>query len=295
VYRAGIWKPRTSPHSFQGIGDEGLRWLSRVQEETGLKCATEVATAEQVHTALDAGITHLWIGARTTANPIQTQVLADTMDERVEWVAVKNPVNEDAALWVGDIERFLSRGLQVLAIHRGCNHRPCWGMAYHLRQQLPPVPLLLDPSHMSGDRQKIASLMAQAEHLGYNGYMIEVHPQPELALSDSGQQLTPETASALLSVNDNANENHNANDLVWLRAMMDEVDDELWATIAKRMDVSRMIGRYKQEEGMEIVQPKRYEEIVKRRLNWAQEHQLSPEAIKTIMDALHHMSIDAQR
>ncbi len=312
IFRAGLWKPRTSPTTFQGIGNEGLAWLQRIQNELGLPCATEVATPDQLRAALDAGIRHLWIGARTSANPIQVQTLADALNaylanssEAIR-IYIKNPVNNDPALWIGNIQRFQealnlspyegeSEG--VFAVHRGCNHRPCWEMAYTLRQQLPAIPLLLDPSHMSGDVHQVASLCHIAEQLEYDGYMIEVHPDPAHALSDARQQLTPEQLDDLLIGQSPTNRTNisGATPLRWLRQMMDEVDNELWNAIAKRMEVSRRIGAYKREQHMDIVQPTRYEQMLAARLDWAQSHDLDANTVRAIMDALHQASIRIQQ
>ena len=301
VFRAGLWKPRTSPETFQGVGDVGLKWLQWVKEETGLPVATEVSTPEQVHKALEAGIDYLWIGARTSANPIQVQALADAMREKQpKGVFVKNPVNEDAALWIGDIQRMLAVtgcGLAVYAVHRGCGHKPCWEMAYKLRQELPEVPLLLDPSHMSGNASQVATLCAVGRELEYNGLMIEVHDKPEEALSDAKQQITPRELDRFADRIQTADADSIQNsplELRWMRRMMDEVDDALWETIARRMEVSKQIGEYKHREGIAVVQPTRFEEILSKRLHWARERGLSEEVVREVMEALHTESVNRQ-
>ena len=192
VFRAGIWKPRTSPDTFQGVGGEGLAWLQRVKTETGLPVATEVATPEHIRLALAAGIDYLWLGARTTANPILVQRLADPLAEEVSagarcTVLVKNPVNEDGGLWAGNIERIQRAGCPVIAVLRGCNHRPCWGMAHMFRMTYPNIPMLIDPSHIGGAREKILPLLQKGKDLQFDGAMIEVHVSPDSALSDSRQ------------------------------------------------------------------------------------------------------------
>lgn len=301
IFRAGLWKPRTSPTTFQGIGDEGLAWLQRIQRELDLPVATEVTQPEQLHRAIEAGLRHLWVGARTSANPIQVQALADALQDHdcsQLTVYIKNPVNNDPALWIGNIQRFLSvtgcnnQAPEVYAIHRGCNHRPCWDMAYFLRQQMPTIPLLLDPSHMSGDANRIDCLCKNAVQLQYDGLMVEVHNHPSQALSDAQQQLTPAQFAAILG---SLTEEEEATQLTWLRQMMNEVDDELWSVVARRMEVSHRIGEYKREQGMEIVQPTRYEQMVTSRLAWAQSHDLDPHTVRTIMDALHQESIRKQK
>ncbi len=303
IFRAGIWKPRTSPDTFQGVGDVGLTWLQRVKREYGLPVATEVATPEQVRKALEAGMDYLWLGARTSANPILVQTLTDAIKEHpqaLKGILVKNPVNEDAALWIGNIRRLQTTGLPIFAVHRGCNHRPCWAMAYQLRQEMPEVPLLLDPSHMSGDAARVSGLCRIAAELQYDGLMVEVHDNPQEALSDAKQQITPaELEQIQQQISDSETIQHPAaqrsNDLLWLRHMMDEVDDALWETIAKRMEVSRRIGAYKKANGIEVVQPDRFEQILTRRLAWAQNKSLTAGTVRQIMEALHAESIRVQQ
>lgn len=269
--------------------------MQRVKAETGLSVVTEVSTPEQVHKALAAGIDYLWLGARTSANPILVQALADEMaNGSPKGVFVKNPVNEDAALWIGNIRRLTACGMQVSAIHRGCNHHPCWEMAYRLRQALPNIPLLLDPSHMSGNAGKVAELCRIAAELEYNGLMIEVHDDPQHALSDAQQQITPAQLAEIVAL-ENQPMPSTSIELRWLRQMMDEVDDALWEAIARRMEVSKQIGEYKKSHGMEVIQPTRFEHILSNRLQWAQTKCLTAETVRQIMDALHAESIRVQQ
>lgn len=314
VYRAGVWKPRTSPDTFQGIGDIGLQWLQEVQETLHIPCATEVATADQVQKALNAGITRLWIGARTSANPIAIQALANALDERVQEVYIKNPVNNDPALWIGNIHRF-EKAVKVFphthpaiyAVHRGCNHQPCWSMAYTLRQQRPDIPLLLDPSHISGDAAKIPALMEMGHNLQYNGYMIEIHNHPTQALSDAAQQITPqqfmELATRLIIPtyrhtdipNEELQRADNAfTDLLWLRAQIDEVDEVLWNTILQRMDIVRQISTLKRNHQIAPFQPTRYQQLLQTRLQWAKENGLPESSVQPILDAIHALSLSIQ-
>lgn len=296
IFRAGIWKPRTAPESFQGIGDKGLEWLQRVQQECGLEVATEVATVEQVEKATKAGIDYLWIGARTAANPIQVQALADAIarhaTHRLKGIWVKNPVNEDAALWAGDIRRMQATGLPVWAIHRGCEHRPCWAMANLLRHEMKDVPLLLDPSHLTGDAQQVATLCQTAADLCMNGLMVEVHPTPKTALSDSRQQITPETFSHILQTT--AIQDKQDTELKWLRKEIDEADDKLWDAIMQRMLVSEKIGAYKKLQDIAVIQPTRFQEILSRRKQWGKAHGISEPTVEAIMNALHQESIQRQ-
>lgn len=300
IFRAGVWKPRTSPASFQGAGTEALEWLRNV----GHPSATEVATPEHVSLALAAGIHYLWIGARTSANPIAVQAIADSIrcvsdagvDPTTITVLIKNPVNEDVALWLGNVERLEKTNVRVMAIHRGCAHRPCWQMAFEFRRQRPDIPLLLDPSHLSGDSRKVESLCCEAMRLAFDGLMVEVHPEPAKALSDAKQQITPEQFCRILEKIESDME-AKAEDLTLseLRKEIDEVDDELWRIIAKRMDVSRRIGAYKKEHQLDIVQPKRYEEILRNRIEWAcAKHGISEDAVRRIMADIHEESVRVQ-
>ncbi len=298
IFRAGVWKPRTRPDTFQGVGEEALRWLQEVREETGLPVATEVATPEHIRLALAAGVDYLWLGARTTANPIQVQELADALANTphciLKGVFVKNPVNNDPQLWLGDVARLEQVGIPVGAILRGCNHRPCWAMAHAFRQARPDIPLLLDPSHLGGSRERIAPLMEQAQSLCLDGAMIEVHTHPENALSDAQQQITPAALHPIWSRFAQAEEDPTQVELRWLRAEIDEIDDTLWGAIAQRMAVSERIGQWKQAHAMPPLQPARYEAILCRRKEWASSVGLSPETVEQIFDAIHQESLRKQ-
>ncbi len=308
IFRAGVWKPRTSPSSFQGIGTEALKWLQEVKQQFGMEIATEVATPSHVTEALQAGVDYLWIGARTSANPIAVQEIADSLlntrsetyrGGQLKGIFIKNPVNEDAALWLGNIERLEKTGIPVMAIHRGCAHKPCWAMAHHIRTQRPDIPILLDPSHMSGDATKIPALMKKIDELQLDGAMIEVHYNPHEALSDSQQQIKPEEVGKFSVVScqrsvvsgQRSVENQELN---WLRAEIDELDDQLWETIAQRMEVSERIGEWKKAHGVQALQPQRYEEILKHRKEWAEQKGLSKELVKNIFDTIHQESLKKQ-
>ena len=300
LFRAGIWKPRTSPDTFQGIGSEGLPWLHAVQTETGLPAITEVATPDQLREALDAGLRGIWIGARTGADPIAVQHIADAHKQaptKPEVVLVKNPVNEDAELWIGNIRRMqsaLPTQTELIAVHRGCNHHPCWRMAYALRQALPDIPMLLDPSHISGDAAKVATLVTKAAALGYDGWMIEVHPSPSKALSDSRQQITPEQLAHILTGLQDLTAPTDTT-LLWLRAQIDEVDERLWSTLVERLDIVRRIGEYKQENGLDPYQPERYHAMMAERLEWGKQNGLPEETVRLILNAVHEASVQLQR
>jgi len=306
VFRAGLWKPRSQPDTFQGVGEKGLDWLQYVERETGLLTATEVTTPEQLLKALQAGIAYLWTGARTASNPIAVQALAETLRlalaegkaQSLRGVMVKNAMHEDAPLWEGNIRRMqeavAGHDVSVWAVHRGCNHQPCWGMAYGLRQALPDVPMLLDPSHLSGDAEQIAPLCRKAVELCYDGLMIEVHPSPANALSDARQQITPDTLKGILRTLPRPDEKPDDLPLRWLRAMMDEVDDALWEIINRRMAVSRRIGEWKRQQGVPVRQPARFKDILRRRIGKEEANGLSRETVTAICHALHEESIRQQ-
>ena len=277
IYRAGAWKPRTSPHTFQGVGEEGLVWLQEVKQRLGLPVATEVATPEHVTKALEAGMDYLWIGARSSANPLAVQAIADAIGDwelvngNFKGILIKNPVNADAGLWIGNIERLEKTGVPVIAVHRGCNHQPCWAMAHQVQLARPDIPMLLDPSHMSGEAAKVPELMKKIEELGLDGAMVEVHCDPKSALSDNAQQLTPNQVGhtlnpilsrlCLVSLNSPSD---GSEELNWLRAEIDELDERLWDTIAARMEVSERIGKWKKAHGVAPLQPERYQQIVEK-------------------------------
>ena len=294
IFRAGVWKPRTSPNTFQGAGDEALVWLKEVKDTFGVPVATEVATPDHVTAALQAGIDYLWIGARTSANPIAVQAIAETISRAIRLpkaVFIKNPVNADAALWLGNIERLEKTGVPVMAIHRGCNHQACWRMAHRVRTARPDIPMLLDPSHLSGDAAKVPELMRMVPELGLDGAMVEVHHKPAEALSDAKQQISPEDLTAALHVPD-----HNAEsvELNWLRAEIDELDEQLWETIAARMEVSQRIGVWKKEHGVAPLQPERYQMIGERLKARGERLGLDEEFIKRVWDLIHEQSLKKQ-
>ena len=310
IYRAGAWKPRTSPHTFQGVGEEGLVWLQEVKQRLGLPVATEVATPEHVTKALEAGMDYLWIGARSSANPLAVQAIADAI---VDWelvngnfkgILIKNPVNADAGLWIGNIERLEKTGVPVIAVHRGCNHQPCWAMAHQVRLARPDIPMLLDPSHMSGEAVKVPELMKKIEELGLDGAMVEVHCDPKSALSDNAQQLTPNQVGhtlnpilsrlCLVSLNSPSD---GSEELNWLRAEIDELDERLWDTIAARMEVSERIGKWKKAHGVAPLQPERYQQIVEKlkiKNEELKNKSLSTDFMQHIWELIHKESLRKQ-
>ncbi len=319
IFRAGAWKPRTSPNTFQGVGEKALSWLQEVKASYGIDVATEVATPEHVKLALEAGMDYLWIGARTSANPIAVENLTPALSSReggrIKGILIKNPVNADSGLWLGNIERLEKTGVPVIAVHRGCNHQPCWGMAHAVRKARPDIPMLLDPSHMSGEAAKVPALLSKVDELGLDGAMIEVHYRPEEALSDAKQQIRPAELLDRLRLTEhrpatpdraqtaNADRAQTANadrlELNWLRAEIDELDESLWTTIAARMDVSKRIGEWKKEHGVAPLQPQRYQEILNKLTIKNEELKkdgivLSEEFMKNVWELIHEESLRQQ-
>lgn len=303
IFRAGIWKPRTRPGCFEGVGKEGLSWLSRVKRELGMYITTEVATAEHVELALRAGVDMLWVGARTTANPFAVQDIADALRGCDVPVLVKNPVNPDIELWIGAMERLNNAGItRIGAIHRGFSsygekcfrNAPQWQLPIELRRRIPSLPLLCDPSHIAGKRELILSLSQQAMDLNFDGLMIETHCNPCCALSDSRQQVTPDELMAILgklvhrvAVADSA-------DFQTYREHIDEIDRELMRLLSKRMEIAREIGELKREKGMMVFQPLRYNEIMERYMKFSADGRIEVDAVREIFELIHSESIRQQ-
>ena len=305
VFRAGIWKPRTKPGGFEGIGKEGLEWLKKVKEETGMLVATEVATKKHVEEALEAGVDILWIGARTSANPFAVQEIADTLKEHNADVAVlvKNPVNPDLELWIGALERIYNAGIRRLgAIHRGFSfygktiyrNPPQWHIPIELHRRIPDLPIVVDPSHMGGKRELIAPLCQQALDMKFTGLMIESHCNPDEAWSDAKQQLTPEVLKIILSSLVLRNSETTTESLQELRQQIDKVDTDLLDLYNKRMSISREIGKYKKEHSMPVVQENRYDDLIKSRVSAAVQMGMSADFMKTVLQAIHEESVRQQ-
>ena len=253
IYRAGIWKPRTKPGGFEGIGGEGLGWLKEVKKDTGMYVSTEVATAKHVYECLKAGIDILWVGARTTANPFAVQEIADALKGVDIPVLVKNPVNPDLELWIGALERINNAGLKRLgAIHRGFSsydkkiyrNLPQWHIPIELRRRLPNLPIFCDPSHIGGKRELVAPLCQQAMDLNFDGLIVESHCNPDCAWSDASQQVTPDVLDYILNLLVIRTETQTTESLSQLRKQIDECDDNIIQELAKRMRVAREIGTY---------------------------------------------------
>lgn len=303
IFRAGIWKPRTKPGGFEGVGTVGLPWMQRVQQELGMLVSTEVATPKHVEAALEAGIDILWVGARTVANPFAMQELADSLRGVDIPVLVKNPVNPDLELWIGGLERINGAGIKRLGvIHRGFSsydkriyrNLPMWHIPIELRRRIPALPIFGDPSHIGGARELIAPLSQQAMDLGFDGLIIESHCTPDAAWSDAKQQVTPDVLDFILDKLVIRNVTQSTESLEALRRQIDEVDNSLIELLAKRMRLSREIGTYKREHGMTVVQTGRYSEILDKRGAQGVLCGMAPDFMKHIFEAIHEESVRQQ-
>ncbi len=307
IYRAGIWKPRTRPNSFEGVGVVGLPWVKRVKEEVGFPVTVEVAKASHVEQALSFGIDILWIGARTTVNPFAVQEIADALRGVDIPVLVKNPINPDVALWIGGIERLEKAGIkEVGAIHRGfSNHgekyyrnRPQWHIALEFKNKRPDIPLINDPSHICGRRDILQDVGQKAMDLDFDGLMIESHIDPDNAWSDAKQQITPETLGQMITEmalrQDFEDVLPMQGELDYLRSEINHLDDELINILGNRMAVARKIGSYKKDNNMTIYQPKRWKNIMDKGSKLAETNQLSDDFIKALFEAIHIESINQQ-
>ena len=303
ICRAGLWKPRTKPDGFEGVGEAGIAWLQRVKRETGMYTSTEVATREHVATALKGGVDLLWIGARTAANPFAMQEIADALRGTDVPVLVKNPVSPDLELWIGAIERIYNAGIRRIgAIHRGFtsidkslyrNH-PMWAIPIELHRRLPRLPIFCDPSHIGGKRELIAPLSQQAMDLGFDGLIIEAHCSPDCAWSDKAQQVTPEALAYIIRNLVIRDESITTESLTELRSQIDKLDDQLLELLSRRMRVSRDIGQYKKEHNMPVLQTQRYEELLARRAGQAGQMGMDREFMRTVLQAIHEESIRQQ-
>jgi chorismate mutase len=303
ILRAGIWKPRTKPGGFEGVGSEGLAWLKKVKQETGMYVSTEVATQKHVYEALKYGIDMLWIGARTTANPFAVQEIAEALHGVDIPVLVKNPVNPDLELWIGALERLSNAGLtKIGAIHRGFSsydkkiyrNLPQWHIPIELQRRFPDLQIICDPSHIGGRRDLIQPLSQQAMDLNYDGLIIEAHCDPENAWSDAAQQVTPGRLKEILGALIIRDGKQSTEDLSDLRKQIDELDDQLLELLAKRMRISREIGTFKKEHNMIVVQTDRYDEILQKRISQAESMGMNPDFMHTVLEAVHEESVRQQ-
>ena len=306
AFRAGLWKPRTRPGHFEGAGTAGLEWLLRVKAETGLPVMTEVATAEHVEACLKAGVDMLWIGARTTPNPFSVQELADALRGTDIPVFVKNPINPDLQLWIGALERLQRAGLRRLAaVHRGFSwfertpyrNSPMWEFPIRLKAAHPELEVICDPSHIAGGRDALGTVAQQALDLGLSGLMVEVHNDPDHARSDPQQQLTPGAFQQLIDtlIFRQARPTALMHDhLQELRDLIDQLDEEIAQKLGARMDIAERIGDEKRAQQVAILQPERWERIMRRQLRLAAHLGLSPDFVREFMDAVHRESIRRQ-
>ncbi len=307
VYRAGIWKPRTRPNSFEGVGSKGLPWLQKVKNETGLMVSTEVANIKHVYEALKYGVDILWIGARTSANPFAMQEIADALKGVDVPVFVKNPITPDLELWIGAIERIFNAGIKrVGAIHRGFatyektiyRNLPHWQIPIDLKNRMPGLPILNDPSHISGKSELIFDISQQAMDLNFDGLIIESHRNPAEAWSDARQQVTPYELAEILSrliIREPVPHNPKVLDeLGELRSIINILDDQLLVTLEQRMKVAEKIGHYKKKNNITILQSKRWEDIINKMLEKGRQKGLSEETINNIFKAIHQESIARQ-
>ena len=304
VFRAGLWKPRTVPGSFEGVGSSGLQWLQQVKRETDMLIATEVATVEHVRDALAAGIDILWVGARTSANPFAMQAIADALQGHDEvTVLVKNPVNPDLELWIGALQRIMGAGItRLAAVHRGFSsagahiyrNDPQWHIPFELRRHAPGMTILCDPSHIGGKREYVEPLSQLALDAGFDGLMIECHCNPDQALSDSAQQITPDELHGILNRLVIRSGAPIDDELSMLRQQIDDCDHELLAVLARRMSVSREIGSFKKAHNLRVVQPARYQDVMKARLEEGRQLGLDEDFIQRLMQAIHEESVRQQ-
>ncbi len=305
IFRAGIWKPRTKPGGFEGVGEKGIPWLKEVKELTGMWTATEVATPAHVEAAVKGGVDLLWIGARTSANPFAMQEIADAIAAANPDipVLVKNPVNPDLELWIGAIQRLYNAGVRRLGvIHRGFStyglttyrNHPQWRIPLELRIRYPQLPIICDPSHIGGRRELIASLSQQALDMGLDGLIIESHCNPDEAWSDAAQQVTPESLGVILDSLVYRSTPVPAENLTSLRKQIDQLDNELLDVLAKRMNVSREIGEYKRAHKMPVVQSGRFGDIMATRAMAGRSMGMSDDFIKAVFSAIHEESVRVQ-
>ena len=306
-FRAGIWKPRTRPGMFEGVGELGLRWLKKVKEETGMKTCTEVANAAHVKLALEYDVDLLWIGARSTVSPFIMQEIADALAGTDKIVLVKNPVNPDLALWLGGIERLYTAGIKNLgAIHRGFStyekskyrNTPEWQLAIEFQNKFPDLPLINDPSHITGNREMIFDVCQTALDLNFDGLMIETHFDPENAWSDAAQQVTPTTLKKIMEDLKVKKETETAvsyrEPLENLRAQINVVDDQLIDLLGKRMQVADKIGQLKKDQNVAVLQSRRWNEILGNMVMEGSSRGLSEEFILKMFKAIHQESINHQ-
>ena len=307
LFRAGVWKPRTRPDSFEGVGERALPWLGTVKQETGLPITTEVANARHVELALRQGIDVLWLGARTTANPFSVQEIADSLKGVTVPVMIKNPIHADLSLWIGAIERMFNSGLkEIVAVHRGFatgdagkyRNRPFWRIPIELKGHFPHLPIICDPSHISGDRVLLPEVCQKALDRGMNGLMIETHCRPEMALSDSLQQVTPQELGHIL---DNLQLKSEAppsvgfeREIERLRDRLNLVDQDIMKILKARMDIVDEIGELKKKNNVTALQVKRMNQMLAEYREQAEDFHLEKDYVEEVFNIIHNQSVKKQ-
>ncbi|MCE3295940.1 MAG: 3-deoxy-7-phosphoheptulonate synthase [Crocinitomicaceae bacterium] len=306
LLRAGIWKPRTRPDSFEGIGEKGLQWYVEAGKKAGLPTSTEVANSKHVELALKAGIDVLWVGARTTVNPFAVQEIVDALRGTQTPVMIKNPVNPDLSLWLGAFERFQKAGLTDLtAIHRGFSiykhpkyrNVPSWEIPISFKQNLPEIPMICDPSHITGKRDLLAEVSQKAMDLNFDGLIIETHPTPDQAWSDAEQQITPERLKELMSnlvLREKIITGSLTEELDDFRQKIAVLDDRIFEILSARMKLSEEVGIFKQKNNITILQEEHWKTVIESRLAKADEYFLTQIFVKNLMDNIHQESIRHQ-
>ncbi len=307
IIRAGIWKPRTRPNNFEGVGGDALKWIDTIKQELDVKFAIEVANPHHVELALKHNIDILWIGARSTVNPFTVQEIAESLSGTDKPVMVKNPINPDVALWMGALERLMNQGISKLAaIHRGFSsfrpsryrNEPVWQLAIELKRNFPEIPMICDPSHIGGDRSMIHGISQKALDLNYAGLMVEVHPDPDNAWSDAKQQITPQALKEMrenLTVRTSRIQDLSLlSKLEKLREKINGIDQDFIETLASRKKVIEEIGQHKKDNNITIFQLERWKEIIETRPLWAEKAGVSGELVEEIYKLIHAESIKVQ-
>lgn len=308
IFRAGIWKPRTKPNCFEGVGAIGLKWLKKVKDTYGFPIITEVATPNHIELALEHDVDYLWIGARTTVSPFVIQELAEALKGTDKTIYIKNPINPDLELWIGAFERFKAMNVNNLAaIHRGFStykkakyrNAPQWQIAMDFKNRMPDIPMISDPSHIAGRRDLIAEVSQQALNFGFDGLMIETHNNPDEAWSDAKQQITPQQLNQMLKdlhlrqPNDDTDTEFKQK-LNAYRQEIDETDTHIMEQLSHRMDVARQIGELKKEHNVAVFQPQRWDVIREKAKERAEDLNLSHDFIDKLLKALHQESVSLQ-
>jgi len=307
IFRSGIWKPRTRPNSFEGVGTIGLQWLKEVKNKYGFLTTVEVANAQHVEEALKNNVDILWVGARTTVNPFSVQEIADSLKGIDIPVMVKNPIHADLQLWIGALERINQAGIKkLIAIHRGFythdkakyRNPPQWDLPIELKTHFPDLPIICDPSHICGNTELLLQVSQKALNLNFDGLMLESHFDPAIALSDKNQQLKPaelgELLNELIVRTVKSTSEEFTNTLVQLRKVVDEVDEEILKWVAKRMDLVEKIGEYKRENNITVLQLERWLDILKTRTSLAETKSMDVDFVRKLYQLIHKESIRKQ-